>query len=77
MNVELTEKDKRLIIGEVVSMATKAMFHHHYYKSGGTTCHQTQGGPIGLLGTCAINRLAIQMFDVKIEYSHTLRLYTA
>ena len=52
MNVELTDKEKRLIIGEVVSMATKAMFHHHYYK--GTTYNQTQGGPIGLRGTCAI-----------------------
>ena len=76
MNVELTEKEKRLIIGEVVSMATKAMFHHHYYKFGGTY-HQTQGGPIGLLGTCVINHLAMQMFYVKIEYDHILRLYTA
>ena len=64
MNVELTDKE-RLIIGEVVSMATKAMFHHHYYKLGGTTYHQTQGEQIGLRGTCAIARLAMQMFDVK------------
>ena len=66
MNVELTDKEKRLIIGKVVSMATKAMFHHHYYKLGDTTYHQTQGGTIGLRGTCAIARLELGWWNMVL-----------
>ena len=48
--VTLEEWEKKLIIAEVVSLATKVMFSHHFYKFGGDTYHQTQGGPIGLWG---------------------------
>ena len=41
------------------------MFNNHYYKYGGTTYNQVQVGPIGLRGTCAIAKLAMQLFDSK------------
>ena len=49
-DVVLTGKEKRQIIAQVVSMATKAMFKHHHYKFGGKMFRQTDGGPIGLRG---------------------------
>ena len=63
--VKLESWEKKLIIAEVVSLATKAMFSHHFYKFGGDTYHQAQGGPIGLRGTCAIAKLVMQLFDQK------------
>ena len=48
-----------------VSLATKAMFNHHYYQFGGTTFRQSEGGPIGLRGTCAVARLVMPLFDIK------------
>ena len=64
-DVELEEWEKKLIVAEVVSLATKAMFGNHFYKYGGTTYHHRGGGPIGLRGTCAIARMAMQLFDSK------------
>ena len=64
-DVELEDWERKLIIAEVVSLATKAMFSHHFYKYGGATYHQGGGGPIGLRGTCAIARMAMQLFDNK------------
>ena len=61
----LTEEEKKLIIAMVVSLVTKAMFELHFYQFAGTTFHQQDGGPIGLRGTCAVARLAMQLFDVK------------
>ena len=67
-DVELTEWERKMVVGEAVSLATRAMFHDHLYKFGGTTYHQAQGGPIGLCGTCAIAKLNMQMFDKKWEH---------
>ena len=39
------------------------MFEKHYYNVGGKTYKQDGGGPIGLRGTCAVARLAMQLFD--------------
>ena len=64
-DVVLTGKEKRQIIAQVVSMATKAMFKHHHYKFGGKMFRQTDGGPIGLRGTCSVARVTMQMFDRK------------
>ena len=63
--VTLLDWEKKMIVAEVVSIATKAMFTHHFYTFGGETYHQAQGGPIGLRGTCAIARMVMQMFDCK------------
>ena len=61
----LTEAEKKQIIAEVVSLATRAMFRNHFYKFGGRVYHQAQGGPIGLCGTCAVARMVMQSFDAK------------
>ena len=63
--IVLSEEEKREIVAMVVSLATKAMFDLHHYQFGGTTFKQTDGGPIGLRGTCAIARIAMQIFDIK------------
>ena len=64
-DIILQEWEKKQIIAEVVSLATRAMFRNHFYKFGGVMYHQTKGGPIGLRGTCAVARLVMQMFDDK------------
>ena len=66
--VTLTDAEKREIIAEVVAIATKAMFQQHFYKFGGKVFHQTQGGPIGLRGTCAVARVVLQLFDIKWKH---------
>ena len=63
--VKLEEWEKKTIVAEVIGVVTKAMFNHHYYTFGGKTYHQTRGGPIGLRGTCAVARVAMQVFDAK------------
>ena len=57
--VELEDWERKEIVAEVVSMAARGMFKHHFYKFAGKTYHQSQGGPIGLRGTCAIARLVM------------------
>ena len=66
-HVRLRPHEKKLLIATVVEKATEAMFHHHYYTFGGQMFQQTEGGPIGLRGTCTIARLVMQMFDRKWE----------
>ena len=61
----LTEWEKEDIVGEVISLATRAMFNHHFYTFGGKVFHQKSGGPIGLRGTCSIARLIMQLYDKK------------
>ena len=57
MDVILEEWEKREIVAEIVSMATRAMFRNHFYKFGGKMYRQASGGPIGLRGTCAVARV--------------------
>ena len=45
-NIALEQWKRKMIIAEVVSLATKAMFGHHYFKFGGDTFHQVQRGSI-------------------------------
>ena len=54
------------IIAEVVSMAIRAMFRNHFYKFGGKMYCQARGGTIGLRGTCAVARMVMQLFDLKL-----------
>ena len=44
------------IMASVVSMATKTTFAKHYHKFNGENYHQEEGGPIGLRGTCGVDR---------------------
>ena len=61
--VKLTEREKRLIVAEVVMIVTEVMFKNHIYTFGGKTFRQKEGGPIGLRGTCAIARLTMCNWD--------------
>ena len=64
-DVILTKDEKKQVVAEVVSLATRAMFRNHFYKFGGRIYHQAQGGPIGLRGTCVVARMVMQLFDAK------------
>ena len=50
-------------------------FSHHYYTFGGKIYHQEEGGPIGLRGTCAIARLAMQIFELHIPCTRRSAVY--
>ena len=41
------------------------MFRKHFYTFGGKNFLQSEGGPIGLRGTCAVARVIMQIFDRK------------
>jgi hypothetical protein len=64
-NVTLTEKEKREVIATVVQIAVEQMFSSHLYTFGGSFYRQAGGGPIGLRSTCAVARLAMQMWDLE------------
>ena len=59
--ITLTPENKREIIGTVLEIAVEAMFSHHYYTFDGRIFRQSEGGPIGLRGTCALARLCMQI----------------
>ena len=61
--VTLTGEEKKMIIAEVVKIATEVMFENHLYTFGGRVYRQGRGGPIGLRGTCAIARLVMCYWD--------------
>ena len=63
--VKLTERQKRLIIAEVIKIIAEVMFKNHLYTFGGQVFKQKQGGHIGLRGTCAIARLTMCHWDRK------------
>ena len=48
---DLTEEDKKKIIGTVVGVAIKILFNNFTYKFGGKYYHQRGGGPIGVRAT--------------------------
>ena len=62
-HVQLEDWERKKIVAGVLKLATRAMFRKHFYTFGGKTFQQTEGGPIGLRGTCAVARLVMQAFD--------------
>ena len=52
--IVLSDEDKKKLITAVLKVATQTMFRKHYYNFGGKMYRQSQGGPIGLRGTCVI-----------------------
>ena len=59
--VDLSEAEKKQIIGAVIEIALKILFKNFTYKFGGKFFHQEEGGPIGVRATF----LAIfQLFQV-------------
>ena len=57
--VELTDREKRLIIATVMKIAVLVLFKSHVYTFGGKFYLQKHGGPIGLRSTCAIARIVM------------------
>ena len=62
--VILEEWEIRELLGTVIEILTTALFENHYYTFGGVKYHQRGGGPIGLRATCAVARVAMQLFDI-------------
>jgi hypothetical protein len=64
-NVELSKRDKRLVIATVMKIAVLVLFRTHVYTFGGDFFCKKQGGPIGLRSTCTIARIVMLWWDVK------------
>ena len=60
---ELTDNEKREIIGRCVEIATRIVFENFCYKFGGDTLKQQEGGPIGARVTMAAARLVMQSWS--------------
>ena len=58
-NIELTDREKRLIVAKVMHTAVLTLFRTHTYNFGGKFYLQQQGGPIGLRSTCCIARIVM------------------
>ena len=65
--IELTEKDKKLIIGVVTAIALKVLFNNFTYNFGGKYYHQKAGGPIGVRATGAASELVMEDWAFKYE----------
>ena len=63
--VKLEEWEIRELVGTVVEIMVTALFKKHFYSFGGEKYCQTKGGPIGLRATCAVARVAMQLFDIN------------
>ena len=57
---ELTEKEKREIVGRCVEIGVRIIFENFCYKFGGEALKQSEGGPIGARVTMAAARLVMQ-----------------
>ena len=56
---QLTNKEKKLIVGTVTAIALKTLFNNFTYKFGGKYYHQQSGGPIGVRATGAAASLVM------------------
>ena len=61
--VELTKREKRMIVATVMKIAVLVLFRSHVYTFGGKFYLQKRGGPIGLRSTCAIARIVMLDWD--------------
>jgi hypothetical protein len=61
----LTEVDKKMVMSEVLRLATEIMFETHLYNFNGKSYKQREGGPIGLRSTCALSRVVMGRWDMK------------
>ena len=64
-SVELTELERKLLVGEVLKIGVQTMFETHLYSFGGRVYRQRVGGPIGLRSTCALARVIMALWDIK------------
>ena len=56
---DLTDTQKKMILGCVVQQMMLAMFSNHYYEWNGEIRKQSVGGPIGLRATQPASRLVM------------------
>ena len=59
------EQEKKLIINQVIKIATLAVLENHNYQFGGEVRHQTDGSPIGLELAGALSRVVMLWWDKK------------
>ena len=64
--VELTDREKRMIIAKVMHTAVLTLFQTHTYTFGGKFYLQKHGGPIGLRSTCCIARIVMLWWDRQL-----------
>ena len=64
-NVEISDKEKRMIVGEVMRLSVEILFKTHCYSFKGKVFKQQDGGPIGLRSTCAIARVVMGRHSQK------------
>ena len=61
----LTEQDKKMVMSEVLRLATELMYETHLYNFNGRSFKQQEGGPIGLRSMCALARVVMGRWDIK------------
>ena len=64
-DLELTEKDKRRVVSEVMRLGVEIMYGTHIYTFGGKHYKQREGGPIGLHSTCVLAIVVMTRWDCK------------
>jgi hypothetical protein len=65
-NVQLTKREKRMIIAKTMHTSVLTLFKTHCYTFGGKHYLQRHGGPIGLRSTCCIARLVMTWWDKQL-----------
>ena len=64
-NVEISDKEKRMIVGEIIYLGLEILFTTHCYSFKGKLFKQEDGGPIGLSNTYAIARFVLGRHSQK------------
>ena len=59
----LTDKEKRMIVAQVIQKSVLAIFKTHTYTFAKKYFLQKRGGPIGLRSTCCVARLVMMWWD--------------
>ena len=70
-NREITDAEKKKIIGTVVEIALKILFNKFTYKFGGKYYHQQSGGPIGVRATGAASQIVMEDWGEQYKALHT------
>ena len=65
-DVRLTKLERRMVVAEVMRIATLVLFRTHVYEFGNKYFLQRRGGPIGLRSTCCIARLVMLWWDRRL-----------
>jgi hypothetical protein len=63
--VEITSRERRMVIATVIQIGVIAMMNTHVYGFDSKIYLQKAGGPIGLQSTCAVARVTMSYWDGK------------